>query len=108
RRHTRSKRDWSSDVCSSDLTQVIEQALKDAELEPSDLTAVAVTERPGLIGALLIGINAAKAFAFVHDLPLIPVHHIAGHIYAAQLEAPLQFPLMSLVISGGHTELIYM
>ena len=45
---------------------------------------------------------------FVHDLPLIPVHHIAGHIYASQLEAPLQFPLMSLVISGGHTELIYM
>lgn len=90
------------------ITQVIEQALKDAELEPSDLTAVAVTEGPGLIGALLIGINAAKTFAFVHDLPLIPVHHIAGHIYAAQLEKTLEFPLISLVVSGGHTELIYM
>ena len=55
------------------ITQVIEQALKDAELEPSDLTAVAVTEGPGLIGALLIGINAAKAFAFVHDLSLIHI-----------------------------------
>ncbi|CEA03428.1 tRNA N6-adenosine threonylcarbamoyltransferase [Jeotgalicoccus saudimassiliensis] len=90
------------------ITHVIDQALKEAELEPADLTAVAVTEGPGLIGALLIGINAAKTFAFVHDLPLIPVHHIAGHIYAAQLEKPLVFPLVSLVVSGGHTELIYM
>lgn len=90
------------------ITLVIEQALAEAELEPEDLTAVAVTEGPGLIGALLIGINAAKTFAFVHGLPLIPVHHIAGHIYAAQLEKPLTFPLISLVISGGHTELIYM
>lgn len=91
-----------------EITLVIEQALKEAELEPEDLTAVAVTEGPGLIGALLIGINAAKTFAFVHDLPLIPVHHIAGHIYAAQLEKQLTFPLISLVVSGGHTELIYM
>ena len=90
------------------ITYVIDQALKEAELKPSELTAVAVTEGPGLIGALLIGINTAKTFAFVHDLPLIPVHHIAGHIYAAQLEKPLEFPLISLVISGGHTELIYM
>lgn len=90
------------------ITTVINLAMKEAELSPSDLDAVAVTEGPGLIGALLIGINAAKTYAFVHDLPLIPVHHIAGHIYASQLERPLQFPLISLVISGGHTELIYM
>ena len=90
------------------ITNVIEVAMTEANLKPNDLDAVAVTEGPGLIGALLIGINAAKTYAFVHDLPLIPVHHIAGHIYASQLEAPLQFPLMSLVISGGHTELIYM
>lgn len=90
------------------ITMVIEQALEEAELEAEDLTSVAVTEGPGLIGALLIGINAAKTFAFVHDLPLVPVHHIAGHIYAAQLEKPLTFPLIALVVSGGHTELIYM
>lgn len=90
------------------ITNVIEVAMTEANLKPNDLDAVAVTEGPGLIGSLLIGINAAKTYAFVHDLPLIPVHHIAGHIYASQLEAPLQFPLMSLVISGGHTELIYM
>lgn len=90
------------------ITKVIELAMDEAGLDPSDLDAVAVTEGPGLIGALLIGINAAKTYAFVHDLPLIPVHHIAGHIYASQLEQPLQFPLVSLVISGGHTELVYM
>ena len=90
------------------ITVVIEQALEEAGLLPSDLSAVAVTEGPGLIGALLVGINAAKAFSFAHDLPLIPVHHIAGHIYANQLEEELKFPLISLIVSGGHTELIYM
>ncbi|WP_411844454.1 tRNA (adenosine(37)-N6)-threonylcarbamoyltransferase complex transferase subunit TsaD [Salinicoccus sp. HZC-1] len=90
------------------ITLVIEQALSEAEMTPSDLSAVAVTEGPGLIGALLVGINAAKAFSFAHDLPLIPVHHIAGHIYANQLEEELQFPLVALIVSGGHTELIYM
>lgn len=90
------------------ITAVIEEALQIAQLTPEDLSAVAVTEGPGLIGALLVGINAAKAFSFAHDLPLIPVHHIAGHIYANQLEEDLQFPLISLIVSGGHTELIYM
>ncbi|WP_462421565.1 tRNA (adenosine(37)-N6)-threonylcarbamoyltransferase complex transferase subunit TsaD [Salinicoccus sp. Marseille-QA3877] len=90
------------------ITTVIEEALNQAELIPQDLDAVAVTEGPGLIGALLVGINAAKAFSFAHDLPLIPVHHIAGHIYANQLEEELRFPLMALIVSGGHTELIYM
>ncbi|WP_342387655.1 tRNA (adenosine(37)-N6)-threonylcarbamoyltransferase complex transferase subunit TsaD [Salinicoccus bachuensis] len=90
------------------ITVVIEEALEEAGLLPADLSAVAVTEGPGLIGALLVGINAAKAFSFAHDLPLIPVHHIAGHIYANQLEEKLEFPLISLIVSGGHTELIYM
>ncbi len=90
------------------ITTVIEEALNQAGLTPQDLDAVAVTEGPGLIGALLVGINAAKAFSFAHDLPLIPVHHIAGHIYANQLEEELRFPLMALIVSGGHTELIYM
>lgn len=90
------------------ITIVIEEALKEANITPKDLHAVAVTEGPGLIGALLVGINAAKAFSFVHGLPLINVHHIAGHIYANQLHKPLEFPLVALIISGGHTELIYM
>ncbi|MCH4826629.1 tRNA (adenosine(37)-N6)-threonylcarbamoyltransferase complex transferase subunit TsaD [Planococcus halocryophilus] len=90
------------------ITLVIEEALRLAQLEPHQLTAVAVTEGPGLVGALLIGVNAAKAFAFAHQLPIVGVHHIAGHIYANRLEQEMEFPLLALVISGGHTELIYM
>ncbi|MFC7372425.1 tRNA (adenosine(37)-N6)-threonylcarbamoyltransferase complex transferase subunit TsaD [Fictibacillus iocasae] len=90
------------------MTLVLEEALSQAGLEPSDLTAVAVTEGPGLVGALLIGVNAAKAFAFAHGLPLVPVHHIAGHIYANRLLTEMKFPLLTLIVSGGHTELVYM
>lgn len=90
------------------MTIVIDEALNKAELEPADLTAVAVTEGPGLVGALLIGVNAAKAFAFAHGLPIVPVHHIAGHIYANRLVKEMTFPLLSLIVSGGHTELVFM
>ena len=90
------------------VTIVLEEALKQANMTPNELTAVAVTEGPGLVGALLIGINAAKAFAFVHGLPLIGTHHIAGHIYANNLVERISYPVIALVVSGGHTELIYM
>lgn len=90
------------------ITLVIEEALKKAEIELKDLDAVAVTEGPGLVGALLIGINAAKAFAFANKLPIIGVHHIAGHIYANALVQEMKFPLLALVVSGGHTELVLM
>ncbi len=90
------------------ITLIIEEAMKEAEVDFDDLDGVAVTEGPGLVGALLVGVNAAKAIAFAHNLPLIPVNHIAGHIYANQLMEPLEFPLLALVVSGGHTELIYM
>ncbi|PKI11820.1 tRNA (adenosine(37)-N6)-threonylcarbamoyltransferase complex transferase subunit TsaD [Staphylococcus shinii] len=90
------------------ITATIDEALNTADVTMKQVDAVAVTQGPGLIGALLVGINAAKALAFAYDKPLIPVHHIAGHIYANHLEKPLQFPVMSLIVSGGHTELIYM
>lgn len=90
------------------ITIVIEEALKEAEMLPAQLSAVAVTEGPGLVGALLIGVNAAKAFAFAHQLPIIGVHHIAGHIYANRLAQEMEFPLLALVVSGGHTELVHM
>ncbi|WP_080145664.1 tRNA (adenosine(37)-N6)-threonylcarbamoyltransferase complex transferase subunit TsaD [Marinilactibacillus piezotolerans] len=89
------------------MTLVMEEALKQAGVSYEDLDAVAVTEGPGLVGALLIGVNAAKAVAYAHQLPLIPVNHIIGHIYANQLVQPLKFPLLALVVSGGHTELVY-
>ncbi len=91
-----------------EITVVIEQALTEAGLKPADLDAVAVTEGPGLVGALLIGVNAAKAFAFANGLPLVGVHHIAGHIYANQLIQPMEFPLLALIVSGGHTEMVIM
>ncbi|MHC5373912.1 tRNA (adenosine(37)-N6)-threonylcarbamoyltransferase complex transferase subunit TsaD [Enterococcus sp. LJL120] len=90
------------------ITLCIDDALAEAEIEPQDLSAVAVTYGPGLVGALLIGVSAAKAFAWAYDLPLIPVNHMAGHIYAAKYVQPLKFPLLALLVSGGHTELVYM
>lgn len=90
------------------ITICIDEALAEAEAEPKDLRAVAVTYGPGLVGSLLIGISAAKAFAWAHHLPLVPVNHMAGHMYAAKFVRPLEFPLMALLVSGGHTELVYM
>lgn len=90
------------------ITIVIEEAMRKAELDFHDLSGIAVTQGPGLVGALLIGVEAAKSLAFAHSLPLIPVHHIAGHIYANRLVKEMEFPLLALVVSGGHTELVYM
>lgn len=90
------------------ITICIEEALAEANIRTEDLTAVAVTYGPGLVGALLIGLSAAKAFAWANELPLLPINHMAGHIYAARLVQPLEFPLMALLVSGGHTELVYM
>lgn len=90
------------------ITQIIQEALDQAGVTLDDLSAVAVTQGPGLVGALLIGVSAAKALSFARGIPLVPVHHIAGHIYASHLVKPLVFPLVALVVSGGHTELILM
>lgn len=91
-----------------DITFVIEKCLKESNLTMDDITAIAVTYGPGLIGSLLVGIEASKTLSFIYDKPLIPVHHIAGHIYANNISHGMKFPLMCLVISGGHTELVYM
>jgi N6-L-threonylcarbamoyladenine synthase len=90
------------------ITIVLEEAIQAAGISYDDLDAIAVTEGPGLVGALLIGVNAAKAIAFAHGIPLVSVHHIAGHIYANRLVEEMEFPLLALVVSGGHTELVYM
>ncbi|SDC89554.1 N6-L-threonylcarbamoyladenine synthase [Terribacillus halophilus] len=90
------------------ITLVIEEAIRQSGIQKEDLDAIAVTQGPGLIGALLVGVNAAKALAFSLGKPLIGVHHIAGHIYANRLEQEFAFPLLALVVSGGHTELVLM
>ena len=90
------------------ISMVIEEALQKANMDVEDVDAIAVTEGPGLVGSLHVGVQAAKTLAWAFHKPLVPVHHIAGHIYANQLITELQFPLMALVVSGGHTELVYM
>ena len=90
------------------ITIVLEACLTKANMTMDDIDAIAITYGPGLIGSLLIGLEAAKTLAWLYQKPLIPVHHIAGHIYANSLVRPLQFPLLALVVSGGHTELVEM
>ena len=87
---------------------VFKEALEIANVKPIDIDLVAVTEGPGLIGSLLVGITAAKTFAMMYDKPIIGVNHLAGHIYANQIEGEMQFPLLALLVSGGNTELILM
>ncbi len=86
----------------------MEEALEEAGVQTKELGGVAVTYGPGLVGALLIGITAAKSFAWANELPLIPVNHMAGHIYATRFTSEMIFPMMALLVSGGHTELVYM
>ncbi len=90
------------------ITMVIEQCLRQANMKIEDMEAIGITYGPGLIGSLLVGLEAAKTLSYLYHKPLIPVHHIAGHIYANQLVEPLKFPLLALVVSGGHTDLIRM
>lgn len=90
------------------ITLVIEECLKKANMTINDIDAIAVTYGPGLIGSLLVGMQAAKTLSFLYDKPLVPVHHIAGHIYANNLVEEMKFPLLALVVSGGHTEIVLM
>ena len=90
------------------ITFVIDQALKEAGLTYDDIDKIAVTAEPGLIGSLMVGINAAKTIGLVYHKPVIKVNHIHGHIYANYLESDFTFPLLALVVSGGHTELVLM
>jgi len=90
------------------VTRIVEEALREAKTDLRDVSAIAVTHGPGLVGSLLVGVIAAKSLALALGVPLIGVHHIAGHIYANQLVGTLDYPLIALVVSGGHTELVYM
>ena len=90
------------------ITIVLDQALKTSGMSMDDIDAIAVTYGPGLIGSLLVGLQAAKTLSFIYNKPLVPVHHIAGHIYANNIGKKMNFPLISLVVSGGHTELVLM
>lgn len=90
------------------ITVVLDQALKEAGVTLEQISGIAFTRGPGLIGALHVGAQAAKALALAFNKPLIPVQHIAGHIYANKYVKNMLYPCMALIISGGHTQIVYM
>lgn len=90
------------------ISAVIEKALKDANVTMDDIDVVAVTQGPGLVGCLHVGVQAGKTLAYAFDKPLVPVNHLAGHIYANELVTDMKYPLMALLVSGGNSEIVYM
>ena len=87
---------------------VLKEALEKANLSMEEIDAIAVTRGPGLIGALHVGLQAAKTLALVYNKPLIPVHHLCGHIYANEFITEFKFPMLAVIVSGGNTELVIM
>ena len=98
----------ASRLHAENISIVIKEALFAAKIELKDLDGVAVTRGPGLIGALHVGLQAAKTISMLYKIPLIPVHHLAGHIYANEYVSTFKFPLLAVVVSGGNTELVLM
>ncbi len=90
------------------IQPILDRALADAGIGLSEVTAVAVTQGPGLVGSLLVGVSVAKAIAYARRLPLVAVNHLEGHIAATRLTFPaLRYPFLALVVSGGHTHLYH-
>ena len=98
----------ASRMHTENITMVLDDTLKKANMKVSDVDAIAVTYKPGLLGSLLVGIEFAKTLAYIYHKPLIKVNHLIGHIYANAIDNKLEFPLLALVVSGGHTELVIM
>ena len=90
------------------ITLVLEDCLEKAGMKVEDMDAIAVTYAPGLTGSLMVGVEAAKILSLMYHKPLIAVNHLIGHIYANNLEEKMEFPLLALIVSGGHTELLVM
>ena len=98
----------ASRMHTENITMVFEETMTKAGMTMDDIDAVAVTYSPGLLGSLLVGVEFAKTLSMIYKKPLIAVNHIAGHIYANNLETQMKYPLLALVVSGGHTDLILM
>lgn len=98
----------ASRMHTENITMVLEETLKKSSITMDKVDAIAVTYAPGLLGSLLVGVEFAKTLCLVYKKPLIAVHHTIGHIYANNIENELKFPLLALVVSGGHTDLIIM
>ena len=98
----------ASRLHAENISIVIKESMETAQIKFEDLDAVAVTRGPGLIGALHVGLQAAKTISMLYKIPLIPVHHLAGHIYANEYVSTFKFPMLAVVVSGGNTELVLM
>ena len=98
----------ASRMHTENITMVLEETLNKAKMSVNEVDAIAVTYAPGLLGSLLVGVEFAKTLSFVYKKPLIAVNHLAGHIYANNLESKMQFPLLALVVSGGHSDFLLM
>ncbi len=98
----------ASRLHAENITLVIRKSLEEAKVSLDALDAVAVTRGPGLVGALHVGIQAAKTICMLYNIPLIPVNHLIGHIYANEFVGPLCYPLLAVIVSGGHSELVLM
>ena len=90
------------------IAAILDEALEEAKITLDDVDYIAVTYAPVLIGALLVGVSFAKGLSYAHNIPIIPVHHIKGHMYANFLEHDIELPCIALVVSGGHTNIVYM
>jgi len=98
----------ASRMHTENITMVFEETMKKSSVSMEEIDAIAVTYAPGLLGSLLVGVEFAKTISYVYNKPLIAVNHTIGHIYANNLNNELKFPLLALVVSGGHTDLILM
>jgi len=98
----------ASRLHAENISVVLKEAMEVAGISFEELDAVAVTRGPGLIGALHVGLQAAKTISMLYKIPLIPVHHLAGHIYANEYVSTFKFPMLAVVVSGGNTELVLM
>ena len=98
----------ASRMHTENITMVLDETLKKANMSVADVDAIAVAYKPGLLGSLLVGIEFAKTLSYVYKKPLIGVNHLIGHIYANNIDNNMEFPLLALVVSGGHTELAVM
>lgn len=98
----------ASRLHTENITIVLREALIKAGVKLDEIDAFAITRGPGLIGALHVGMQAAKTLSMLYEKPLIPVHHLAGHIYANEFDKPLTYPLLAVVVSGGNSEFVYM
>ncbi len=98
----------ASRMHTENITMVLEETMNKTSLTMDDIDAIAVTYAPGLMGSLLVGLECAKAISYAYKKPLIKVNHTIGHIYANNLEKKMQFPLLALIVSGGHTDMVIM